>query len=227
MVPRGDRRAGPAAPARADRAQFPRREESYRRPPTGHPRGGTRRWRRGRPRGAHPDRLLREPARDRAGARRTEGAARRSRCHACDRHPVDAQPPRRLAPAGRRTRVDTRAVGAMVRGDEWRACCSGDTMATICERRRSAERWQLLDVAGGDAGRAPGRARRRRAVRRLYRLLHVVAVRSHRTRRDRHARPHLVRPPLPCAGAAERQRAARLRRARSLPDADRRQVLHL
>ena len=42
----------------------------------------------------------------------------------------------------------------------------------------------------GDAGGPPGRAGRRRALRRLHRVLHVVAVRPHRAGRDRHAGPH-------------------------------------
>ena len=61
------------------------------------------------------------------------------------------------------------------------------------ERRRPGRRpgrRRLLGVADRDAGRAARRAGLGRAVRRLHGVLHVVAVRPHRARRDRHARPH-------------------------------------
>ncbi len=48
--------------------------------------------------------------------------------------------------------------------------------------RRSAPGRQLLHLARGDAGRDPGRAGRRRSLRHLHGLLHLVAVRPHRHR---------------------------------------------
>jgi len=64
-----------------------------------------------------PDRqrLLRQPARDRGVPARQGGAPAGLGCRWRDRHPVGAQPPRRLAAAGRRARLGSRAVGAVVR----------------------------------------------------------------------------------------------------------------
>ena len=71
--------------------------------------------------GAHPGRLLRQPARDRGVARRRAGAAPRPRRRPRDRHPVDAQPPGPVAAAGRPARLDARRVRALVRRHRMRA----------------------------------------------------------------------------------------------------------
>ena len=65
-------------------------------------------------------------------------------------------------------------------------------------------------------------------MRYVHGVLHVVAVRAHRARRDRHARAHPApRCGSPRPGLPEGARGARVRRARALPDAGRRRVLDL
>ena len=116
VVPRRHRRARPRAPAAAQRAQLragqaARRERSCAscatRPaptPTS-PRCGSR---------IQDDFLANQRAV--VDTHRRQGRARpRPRRRARRRHPLDAQPPRRLAPAGRRARLDARGVRAVVR----------------------------------------------------------------------------------------------------------------
>jgi len=69
----------------------------------------------------------------------------------------------------------------------------------------------------GDAG----------AMRYVHGVLHVVAVRAHRPRRDRDPRARASRVALPCARTAERARRVGIRRAGALSDAGRRRVLDL
>jgi hypothetical protein len=95
------------------------------------------------------------------------------------------------------------------------------------ERRASPAGRDLLGVVDRGAGRHPRPTDVGRAVRRMHRLLHVVPVRPHRTRRGRHALPHTSGAVVPCSPAAARSGAPRLRRARALPDADRQRVLDL
>ena len=82
VVPRGHRGARPRAPAPAQREERSRREAADRATARGHSRRGARRARHRRALGAHPDRLLREPALDRRVGRRearTEARPRRRR----------------------------------------------------------------------------------------------------------------------------------------------------
>ena len=65
---------------------------------------------------------------------------------------------------------------------------------------------RLLRMDDRHATRDPGRTWSRRSVRRLHRLLHVVPVRPHRARRDRHALPHTCGVAVPGAPAARRPR---------------------
>ncbi len=68
-----------------------------------------------RPLEPDPDRLLRQPAHHRAGPAPEEGAPAWTRRHQGNRHPLDVEPPRHVATAGRQARVDTRAVREVVR----------------------------------------------------------------------------------------------------------------
>ena len=61
------------------------------------------------------DDFLRQPAGGRRHHRGQGGPRSRARRRARRRHPLDAEPPRRLAPAGRRARLDAGGVGAVVR----------------------------------------------------------------------------------------------------------------
>ena len=58
-------------------------------------------------------------------AGREGSAPARPRCRPRERHPLDAQPPRPVAVARRRARLDARAVGSLVRGDVARPVASG------------------------------------------------------------------------------------------------------
>ena len=82
-------------------------------------------------------------------------------------------------------------------------------------------------MAPPDAGRAAGRARLGGALWRLHGVLHGLAVHPDRAGRGGHVGPHPPRAALPGSPPAARARAPRLRRARALPDARRRGVLHL
>ncbi len=91
------------------------------------------------------------------------------------------------------------------------------TQRPYAGRVRFSEWFDEFDAASDDAG----------AVRCVHGVLHVVAVRAHRARRDRDPRARARGVALPGARAAEGSRRAGVRRARALPDAGRRRVLDL
>ena len=68
-----------------------------------------------------------EPARDRGDAAQAQGAAAGLDVEARDRHPVDAEPPRRVAAAGRRARLDGRSSGSGGSRTRRAASCCGSS----------------------------------------------------------------------------------------------------
>ncbi len=115
LVPRGARRARPGAAAAPERPQLTRRQGARRCGDGCHPQ---RRAARAGDRGAvgpHPVAVPREPGRDRAPPGREGRAPARPRRRPRSRHPVDAQPPRRLAAARARPRLDARGLRGVVR----------------------------------------------------------------------------------------------------------------
>ena len=126
LVPGGRRGAGPRAPAAGQRPQRPPGQGAHRRRPEDPAVGGAGGPRRRGAVAPDPDRLLRQPARDRGVPGGQAGAATGPGRRPGQRHPVDAQPPGRVAAAGRRARLDPRAVGAMVRRHRLRAAAAGE-----------------------------------------------------------------------------------------------------
>ncbi len=128
-----------------------------------------------------PGRVVRRAPSGPLAARRRDRTSRTARC--C---------------AGVITSPATRAVGS------W--CADRPALRSRRERRPPRCR-RVLGVARRHAGGPARRSGVRRAVRRVHRVLHVVAVRAHRTRRDRHARAHPRRAALPRARAPVGSRA--------------------
>ena len=116
LVPRDARRARPGAPAPPQRPQLARRQGARRRGRRGDPHAPRRSIPRSPRCGTRIEsRLPREPARDRREPRREERARARARRRPRHRHPLDDQPPERVAAARRRARLDARPVRAVDR----------------------------------------------------------------------------------------------------------------